>query len=55
MDGLAAYRHRVLGAYAQARTLLERALAIYEDAFGAGHPSTVPSLNNLALLLGEQG
>jgi tetratricopeptide (TPR) repeat protein len=41
--------------YAQARPCYERALAIYEKALGPDHPDTANSLNNLGLLLQEQG
>ena len=43
------------GAYAAARPLKERALAIYEQVLGPEHPDTATSLNNLALLLEAQG
>jgi hypothetical protein len=39
----------------QARRLHERALAIYEARLGAEHPDTATSLNNLALVLRDQG
>jgi tetratricopeptide (TPR) repeat protein len=39
----------------QARTLHERALAIYEARLGADHPETASSLNNLATVLADQG
>ncbi len=55
LTGLAGYRIGALGAYAQARPLLERALAIREKVLGAEHPATATSLNNLALLLKSQG
>jgi len=42
-------------AYSDARRLLERALAIREKALGSEHPNTATSLNNLALLLPDQG
>jgi tetratricopeptide (TPR) repeat protein len=42
-------------AYSAARPLLERALAIREKALGPEHPDTALSLNNLALLLEDQG
>lgn len=38
-----------------ARSLYERALAIYEQVQGEEHPDTITSLNNLALLLRFQG
>ena len=41
--------------YAQARPLLERALAIREKALGPEHPDTATSLTSLALLLYAQG
>ena len=49
------YRHYALAAYAEARPLHERALAIREKVLGAEHPDTATSLNNLALLLQAQG
>ncbi|HEY4404889.1 MAG TPA: tetratricopeptide repeat protein [Xanthobacteraceae bacterium] len=55
LNGLASYRHCALAAYAQARPLYERALALKEKAFGPDHPETALSLNNLALLLQDQG
>jgi hypothetical protein len=39
---------QALAAYAQARPLYERALAIREKVLGAEHPDTANSLNNLA-------
>jgi hypothetical protein len=42
-------------AYTAARPLFERALAIREKASGPEHPYTALSLNNLALLLKDQG
>jgi tetratricopeptide (TPR) repeat protein len=41
--------------YSEARLLFERALAICEKALGPMHPYTAMSLNNLALLLKDQG
>ena len=55
LDGLASYRHGALAAYAAARPLYERALAIREKVLGPEHPDTANSLNNLALLLKDQG
>ncbi|MCA3364778.1 MAG: ATP-binding protein, partial [Roseomonas sp.] len=55
LGSLASYRHGALAAYAAARPLFERALAIRETALGPDHPQTVISLNNLALLLQAQG
>ena len=49
------YRHYALAAYAEARPLYERALAIREKVLGAEHPDTATSLNNLAALLQAQG
>jgi tetratricopeptide (TPR) repeat protein len=54
LNGLASYRHCALAAYAQARPLYERALAINEKMLGPDHPDTALSLNNLALLLQDQ-
>ena len=54
-EGLAAYRHYALGAYARARPLYERALAIREKLLGPDHPQTAETLNNLALLLRDEG
>jgi tetratricopeptide (TPR) repeat protein len=42
-------------AYAAARPLFERALAIHEKVRGPEHPDTATSLNDLALLLKNQG
>src|SRR5262249_12356229 len=53
--GLAEYRYRVLGTYAQAGLLYERALAIREAAFGPEHPDTAASVEGLALLAQAQG
>ena len=55
LAGLASYRHCALAAYAQARPLYERALAINEKTLGPEHPDTALSLNNLALLLQDEG
>ena len=41
--------------YAEARTLGERALAIFETHLGPDHPDTANSLNNLATVLRAQG
>jgi tetratricopeptide (TPR) repeat protein len=49
-----AYRQSALAAYAQARPLRERALAILEKELGPEHPDTLTCLNNLAWLLREQ-
>jgi tetratricopeptide (TPR) repeat protein len=50
LNSAAAYFY-VRAAYAGARPLFERALAIREKALGPEHPDTATSLNNLALLL----
>jgi tetratricopeptide (TPR) repeat protein len=42
-------------AYVEARSLLERALAIRENVLGPEHLETAMSLNNLAVLLWDQG
>ncbi len=52
---LGMYRGKVLAAYAVARPLYERALAIREKVLGPEHPDIAASLNNLASLLGAQG
>lgn len=44
-----------LGAYTPAQPYLERALVISERVFGADHPGTATSLNNLAALYRDQG
>jgi tetratricopeptide (TPR) repeat protein len=49
------YRQYTLAAYAQARPPYERALAIQEKVLGPEHPETATSLNNLGLLLQDQG
>ena len=55
LDRIGSYRQGALGAYATARPLHERALAICEKALGPDHPDTATSLNNLAVLLRAQG
>ena len=55
LDRLAAYRQVALAAYASARPLYERALAIREKALGPDHPDTATSLNDLAVLVLAQG
>jgi tetratricopeptide (TPR) repeat protein len=55
LDQLAFYREAALAAYAPARLLCERALAIRKKTFGPDHPGTAASLNNLAQLLQDQG
>jgi tetratricopeptide (TPR) repeat protein len=55
LNRLAAFRHGALAAYAQARPLCERALAIREKVLDPEHPDTATSLDNLAGLLRAQG
>jgi tetratricopeptide (TPR) repeat protein len=43
------------GRYKEAIPLAERALAIYEKAFGADHPDVAQSLNNLTVLYQAKG
>jgi hypothetical protein len=52
---LAAFRHASITAYAQARSLCERALSIRESVLGAAHPHVAQCLNNLGLLYWGQG
>jgi tetratricopeptide (TPR) repeat protein len=55
LHGLATYRQYALGAFAQARPLYERALALREKCCGRDHPDTAETLNNFALSLREEG
>jgi len=55
LSRLDSYRDAALAAYAEARTLSERALAIREKALGQEHPDTATNLNDLARLLRAQG
>jgi tetratricopeptide (TPR) repeat protein len=55
LSALGQYRQGALAAYPEARTLFDRALAIREKALGPEHPDTAGSLNNVALLLRDQG
>ena len=55
LDRLAAYRQYALGAFAQARPLYERALALREKRLGPDHPDTAETLNNFALSQREEG
>jgi tetratricopeptide (TPR) repeat protein len=55
LSKLDSYRDGALAAYAEARKLSERALAIHEKALGPDHPDTATSLNNLGYLLDSQG
>jgi len=43
------------GRYAEAEPLYQRALAARERVLGAEHPSTLTSVNNLAVLYESQG
>ena len=55
LNQLGTYRGGALAAYAQARALVEHALAIGEKVFGPDHLNTAKSLNNLGGLLQAQG
>jgi Tetratricopeptide repeat len=55
LSNRAAGYFRGRAAYSEARSLSERALAISEKVLGPEHPFTAASLNNLALLLKDQG
>ena len=55
LDRLASYRQGALAAYAAARPLFELALAIREKALGPEHPLTATTLDNLGVLLKDQG
>jgi Tfp pilus assembly protein PilF len=55
LDRLASYRRGALADYAAGRPLLERAVAIREQALGEEHLDTAQSLSNLAGLLQDQG
>jgi tetratricopeptide (TPR) repeat protein len=55
LHALASYRHGALAAYAQARPLYERALAIFEKLGGRNDLGAAAVLNDLALLLQAQG
>jgi tetratricopeptide (TPR) repeat protein len=55
LDRAGWYRRSALTAYAHARALYERALAINEKMLGPEHPRTATSLNSLAGLLRDQG
>jgi tetratricopeptide (TPR) repeat protein len=54
LDALGNYL-KIVGNYAEARPLLERALNIAEQVLGGNYPDTVGILNNLASLLETQG
>ncbi len=47
--------YRAQGKYAEAESLLKRALAILEKALGPEHPRVATALNNLALVYKAQG
>jgi hypothetical protein len=51
LNRLAGYRYGALGAYLQARPLLERALAIRERALGPDHSDMATARGNLASLV----
>jgi tetratricopeptide (TPR) repeat protein/transcriptional regulator with XRE-family HTH domain len=51
MTFLAAYRYRAVGDYVRTLPLLERALTIYEKAFGSEHPNTATTVTVLAMML----
>jgi tetratricopeptide (TPR) repeat protein len=55
LDKLDAYRDGALAAYAEARSLSERALALREKMLGPDHPDTASSLNNLASVVARLG
>jgi tetratricopeptide (TPR) repeat protein len=55
LDRLGTYRVGALAAYKLARPLLERSLAIREQALGSEHPDTAMGLNSLGVLLRVQG
>src|SRR5262249_10950562 len=55
LDRVASYRQAALAAYEAAGPLFERALAIREKTLGPDHPEIAQSLNNLAVLLKNQG
>jgi tetratricopeptide (TPR) repeat protein len=55
LNGLATYRLEVLAAYAEARLLYERALAIDETEFGLEHVRTGQTLHNLGHVVLRQG
>ena len=47
--------HNFLGHYAEAESLFQRSLSIWEKQLGSDHPDVATSLNNLALLYRSQG
>jgi tetratricopeptide (TPR) repeat protein len=55
LERAGSYRQSALGAYAQARPLLEKALAVAERVFGPEHLDTAESLSALGLVLRAQG
>jgi tetratricopeptide (TPR) repeat protein len=54
LTGLASYRLSALAAYAEARQLCERALAIRERVLGPEHPDTAASVSLLGGVLWAQ-
>ena len=46
---------RITGKYAEAEQMNRRALQLKEQVLGAEHPSTLDSMNNLAVVLSSQG
>jgi eukaryotic-like serine/threonine-protein kinase len=47
--------HRAMGAFEEAKGLLDRALAIEEKTLGSGHPNVAKTLNNLAVVHNDSG
>jgi len=54
LANLAALR-KEQGRYSESEPLLQRALAIREEALGPQHPDVASTLNNLGMLLQKQG
>ena len=55
LDRLASYLHASLAAYAEARPLFERALAIRDKALSPEDPEIASNLNDLAVVLVDLG
>ncbi|QDU83142.1 Serine/threonine-protein kinase PknD [Planctomycetes bacterium Pla163] len=55
LNGLTSYVYRAIGAYPKSEEHGLAALEAYEAALGAEHPRTLDVLNNVALVLLEQG
>jgi hypothetical protein len=55
LNRLGSYRQGALAAYAQARPLYERALAIREKVLGPEHPDTKNSATGAAVVLDALG